>query len=208
MRDTADPRQSPGGSEDRHGDTERPELHAEVTTLIEELSDLEELEAITDSPEAQKQVQEAMDAAHDVRERTRLQRFVSGFDRSDAAESLLGSLLLGIPMAVEGGTAEVAEFLSARPPLLLATLLGTLVIVSGVLFVADIRDVRIRNPLVGVVPRRLLGVVSVSFLTALFLLTGWGRVSWADPLLALSNVAVAFVPMSIGAALGDLLPEE
>ncbi|MFB6177264.1 MAG: DUF2391 family protein, partial [Halobaculum sp.] len=168
----------------------------------------EELDAIAESPEAREQVREALDAARDVRERSRLRRVVSGFDRSDVAESLLGSLLLGIPMAVEGGTAEVAQFLSARPPLLLGTLLATLVIVAGILFVADIRNVQIRNPIAGIVPRRFLGVVSVSFLTGLILFTGWGRVSWADPVLALANVAVAFVPMSIGAALGDLLPEE
>jgi len=50
------------------------------------------------------------------------------------------------------------------------------------------------------------GVIGVSFLMATLLLTGWGRIDWAAPSLALANVMVAFVPMSIGAALGDLLP--
>lgn len=155
MSDTADSRRSPDSGEKARGEPEDPKLHAEVTTLMEELSDLEELDVVAESPEARNQVREALDAARDVRERSRLGQ-----------------------------------------------------IVSGVLFVADIRDVRIKNPIAGIVPRRFLGVVSVSFLTAVILLTGWGRVSWADPQLALANVVVAFVPMSIGAALGDLLPEE
>jgi uncharacterized membrane protein len=189
-------------------DTNDPAVPEEVETLLEELAELEELDAVAESPEARKQVRETIAVAREVREQSRLRRVVTGFDRSDAAESLLGSVLLGIPMAVEGGTSEVATFLSVHPFLLAGTLLATLVVVAGVLFVADIRDVRIEDPLAGFIPRRFLGVVSVSFLTAVLLLTAWGRVSWAEPGLALASVAVAFVPMSLGAALGDLLPEE
>ncbi|MEF8784101.1 MAG: hypothetical protein V5A54_13570 [Haloarculaceae archaeon] len=58
----------------------------------------------------------------------------------------------------------------------------------------------------GLVPRRLVGVMSVPLLTALFMMTVWGRVDWADPWLSLCTVSVAFVPMAIGAALGDILP--
>jgi len=37
-------------------------------------------------------------------------RTVIGFDRTDLSEALLGSVLFGIPMMVEGGTQEVGEF--------------------------------------------------------------------------------------------------
>jgi hypothetical protein len=42
--------------------------------------------------------------------------------------------------------------------------------------------------------------------TALFMMTAWGRVDWARPWLAICQISVAWVPMSIGAALGGLLP--
>jgi hypothetical protein len=38
------------------------------------------------------------------------------------------------------------------------------------------------------------------------MLTAWGRIDWSRPVVALANVVVAFVPMSIGAALGDIIP--
>ncbi len=38
------------------------------------------------------------------------------------------------------------------------------------------------------------------------MMTGWGWVSWTDPWLAVSTITVAYFPMSIGAALGDILP--
>jgi hypothetical protein len=37
-------------------------------------------------------------------------------------------------------------------------------------------------------------------------MTAWGRVEWAQPWLAVCQISVAWVPMAIGAALGDLLP--
>ncbi|MFC7172528.1 DUF2391 family protein [Haloplanus litoreus] len=115
-------------------------------------------------------------------------------------------LLFGIPMAVEGGTQEVGTFLAPRPLYLLGTAVFAVSLVIGILYVADIQDVRIHRPIFGLIPRRLVGVLGVSFLTAVLLLTLWGRVDWEAPRLALANAVVAFVPMSIGAALGDLLP--
>jgi hypothetical protein len=41
---------------------------------------------------------------------------------------------------------------------------------------------------------------------SLLLLTAWGRINWGEPGIALSTCLVALLPMSIGAALGDILP--
>jgi uncharacterized membrane protein len=79
-------------------------------------------------------------------------------------------------------------------------------IVVGLLYVAEIQQVEIHRPLLGVVPRRLAGVVGVSYVMAIFLMTVWGRVDWVDPWLALCRTSVAFSAMAIGAALGDILP--
>jgi uncharacterized membrane protein len=131
---------------------------------------------------------------------------IRGYDRADLAESLLGALLFGIPMFVEGGTNEVGAFVATHPLYLLGTHVLALAIVISIIYVADFQDVRVHRPFLGVVPRRLVGVMSVSFLTAVVMMTMWGRVSWTDPWLAISTISVAFVPMAIGAALGDILP--
>lgn len=181
-------------------DTDRPD--------IDDVFDrLEELAETVDSEEEREQVEQAMELASDVsRSDAAFGHIIWGFDRADATEALLGALLFGIPMAVEGGTQEIGEFLATQPLLLTGTGLFAMTITTGVLYVAEFQDVRVKNRLFGLIPYRLAGVLTIAFLLALVLLTGWGRVDWNQPVVALANVVVAFVPMSIGAALGDILP--
>jgi len=168
---------------------------------------LEELAETVDSEEEREQVEEAMRIATEAQgSDTGFGRVIWGFDRADAAEALLGALLFGIPMAVEGGTQEIGVFLVDHPHYLLGTGLFAVLLTSGVLYVAEFQDVRVKQRLFGVIPYRLAGVLTVSFVMATVMLTVWGRVDWNEPLLALANIVVAFVPMSIGAALGDILP--
>ncbi|MCU4719029.1 DUF2391 family protein [Halapricum hydrolyticum] len=168
---------------------------------------LEELAETVDSEEERNRVEEAMELASEAsRSEAVFGRIIWGFDRADATEALLGALLFGIPMAVEGGTQEIGSFLATRPLLLAGTVLFTLSITTGVLYVAEIQDVRVRYRLLGIVPFRLAGVLTISFLLAVVMLTAWGRVDWTRPAVALANVVVAFLPMSIGGALGDILP--
>lgn len=54
----------------------------------------------------------------------------------------------GVPTFVEGETAEVAAHLVAAP----LSLLGTVALVVGILYVADLQDVRVHDPILGVVP--------------------------------------------------------
>lgn len=181
---------------------EEPPEELDIEDLLEEL---EELEETVDSRAERRQVREAMQVARRVRGGV-FGRVIRGYDAADAAESMLGALLFGIPMAVEGGTNEAGVFLAGNPPLLAGTAVFAVLTVVGILYVTDIQDVRIYKPLLGVIPRRLAAVTLIAFASALVLLTAWGRVDWADPLVALGTVVVAFVPMSIGAALGDILP--
>lgn len=175
--------------------------------LADLFDELEELEGLVQSEAAREQIQETMRVASEASQSGgTFGRIIWGYDRADLAEGLLGSLLFGIPMAVEGGTGEVGEFLAARPPLFAGTVVFIFGLLVGLLYVADFQDIRIHRPFLGFIPRRLLGVAAVSLLTAVVLLTGWGRIDWAEPTLALANVVVAWLPMSIGAALGDILP--
>jgi uncharacterized membrane protein len=183
--------------------SEDPESEPSMGDLV---SELHELANLVDDPEEREQVREAIEMARDVDQPGVFGRVIRGYDRADAAEAFLGSLLLGIPMFVEGGTAEVGETLVATPPLLGATFLGTLATVYGIVFVADIQDVQVTDPLLGFIPRRLVGVIGISHLTAAAVMTAWGRIAWSEPVLALAQVVVAAVPMAIGAALSDLLP--
>jgi len=171
---------------------------------------IDELEAIEDhaeDPEVDERIRDAIGMAIDVQTETGpFGRVIHGYDRADVTEAFLGALLFGIPMFVEGGTQEVGAFFVAYPVSLVGSLVGSVVLTIGILYVADIQDVRVSKPILGIVPRRLAGVVSVAFLTSLAVMTTWGRVDWATPSLAFAQVCVAFVPMVIGAALGDILP--
>lgn len=179
---------------------------AESEAAIEELVDeLEGIEAEVADPETRARLEEAMEDLAALQP-PGFGNVIVGFDHRDAAEALLGALLLGIPMFVEGGTLEIGAFVARHPVLLVGTVVATVAMVVSILYVAEFQDVRIHEPLLGFVPRRLVGVVGISLATALVMMTAWGRVDWADPMLAAATVAVAWLPMSIGAALGDIVP--
>jgi uncharacterized membrane protein len=181
--------------------------HGGDTAMSDMLAEFEELAELVDRPEEAEQVREARAEALAALESERVfGRVIRGFDRSDAAEALLGSVLLGIPMLVEGGTYEVGAYIATRPVFLVGTAVFATGLVAGILYVADIQDVRIYEPYLGVIPRRLAGVLTIASVTALVLATAWGRVDWAEPSVALAQVLVAAVPMAIGGALGDILP--
>ncbi|MEF8784557.1 MAG: DUF2391 family protein [Haloarculaceae archaeon] len=175
----------------------------EMADLYAQLEDLEEM---VDSQAAREHVRETMRMAVGVGTTGVFGQIIRGYDRADIAESVLGALLFGIPMFVEGGTNEVGAFVATHPIYFVGTHVLALGVVVSIIYVADIQDVRIHRPIFGLVPRRLVGVMSISFLIAVVMMTGWGRVTWTDPWLAVCTVSVAFVPMAIGAALGDILP--
>lgn len=166
---------------------------------------LAELESQVDDPVAREQVKELMVQVADLQPRG-FGNVIVGFDRTDLAEATVGALLFGLPMFVESGTGEVGSVLAANPLVLVGTLLAAVALVHGIIYVADFQDVRVHDPFFGVVPRRIVGVLGASLLTALVAMTAWGRVDWSDPTLAFATVTVAFVPMAVGAALGDILP--
>lgn len=183
--------------------TTDPPSDPELDDLLDELETLEET---VDDPDEVAQVRETMRVARRVSTPSAFGQVIRGFDRHDAAEALVGSVIVGIPMLAEEGTLEIGAFLADHPVLLVATLAATVGLVVGVLYVAEIQQVEVYRPLFGVVPRRLVGVLAISFLSATLLMTGWGRIDWATPWLAVCQTTIAFVPMAIGAALGDILP--
>ena len=182
------------------GESEDP---AEVVDLINELEDLADA---VDTAAEREQVEETIALARRLRTGAVFGRVIRGFGRGDAAEAFLGSLIFGIPMIIESGTLEIGEHIATRPVYLVGTLVLGVAVVYGVLYVAEIQHVEVVHRILGVIPRRFAGVVSIAFATSLVLMTIWGRVDWAEPIVAFSQVAVVFVGMGIGAALGDILP--
>lgn len=183
----------------RDGD-ERPDLD----TLIDRLR---ELETAVDAPEERRQVRETIRLAHDVPEPSGVfGQVIRGFTRRDKGEALVGSVVFGLPMLVEDGVLAVGAFLAGHPLLLLGQVAFTLALVYSLVYVADFQRVEITNPYFGIVPRRLAWVLAIAYATAFVLMTAWGRVTWADPWVDLCRVTVTFTAMSVGAALGDILP--
>lgn len=133
-------------------------------------------------------------------------KVISGFDLRDVGESFLGSLLFGFPMVVEGGTVEVGTYTSQNPFYFLITIFLTILVVLNVLYFIDLHNVKITNPILGFIPRRVVGVLLISFTTSLMLMTIWGRLDWNEPWLALNQATIAWSVMAIGASLGDILP--
>lgn len=178
-------------------------LPPDIEDLIDEL---ELIARSAESPTQRERIEEAIELARQVTYPSVFGRVIRGFDRADAAEAFVGSLVFGIPMVIEGGTLEAGTYIARHPGFLFLTLVGAVAVVIGLLYVADIQRVEIYKPLFGFLPRRLVGVMTISFLSAFVLMTAWGRVQWGSPWLALSQVTVAFAGMSLGAALGDILP--
>lgn len=183
------------------GESEEP-----PTSIGDLIDDLEDLESMVEDPEAQHRIEEAIATAESMRIPGTFGQVIRGYDLGDLSEAFLGALLLGIPMFVEGGTYDIGAFLSTRPILLVGSHVVTVILVIGILYVADFQEVRIHRPIFGIVPRRLVGVLGASLLTATVMMTLWGTVDWATPISAFAAITVAHLPMSIGAALGDILP--
>jgi uncharacterized membrane protein len=139
---------------------------------------------------------------------------IEKYTSRDVAEAFVGSIVFAIPFLVEDGVFDVAAyFLSFRvgpvPVFFLANTAFVLVVISGLVYWAGPQDVPVTRPLLGFIPRRLLGTAVVAFLTAGALMTLWGRVDhWQDPVVAVARISVVWTVAAFGAALGDILPGE
>jgi len=139
---------------------------------------------------------------------------IQKYTTRDVAEAFVGSIFFSIPFLVEDGVFDIADFfLSFRiglfPVYFLANAVFVFVMILALVYWAGPQDVQVNRPILGFIPRRLIGIAVVSFLTAAALMTMWGRVgNWQDPVVALARISVVWTVASFGAALGDILPGE
>jgi uncharacterized membrane protein len=122
-------------------------------------------------------------------------------------------VLISLPMLVEDGVFTIADhFLSVQvvgvPVWLVVNLAFTAVMTWGLLYWTEFREVQRPRPLFGLVPRRLVGVLVISLLTAVLTMSMWGRVEWSEPGVAFARISVIWTAAAFGAALGDILPGE
>ena len=188
--------------------TERP-----GTDVEDVLSQLETLEQTVDSAEERREVHRAIQLVDRLPNAGVTDR-IRKFTRRDIAEVFVGSILISLPLLVEDGVYDIAdhfvEFLVAGVPVFfLANALFVVVLTAGLLYYAEFRDVAVHRPIFGIIPRRLLAVLVVSFFTASLTMTLWGRVdNWEDPMVALARISVIWAAGAFGGALGDILPGE
>lgn len=176
---------------------------------VEELRyHLAELEETVDDPAERREVRDALDLV-DALPSLGVREQIRKFTRRDVAESFVGSTLVSLPLLVEDGVFDIAAFFLERPTLFLVDAVSIVLLVVVLLYVADFREVHVNRPILGVVPRRLVSVLLVAFVSAAFTMTLWGRVGgWTDPLVALSRIFVVWNVAAFGAGLSDILPGE
>lgn len=178
------------------------------------LTHLEKLEATVDEPEELEQVRRTVKVARRIPDSRALEQRIQKYTTRDMAEAFVGGILLSLPLLVEDGVYEIAEWfletvVAGVPVFLVANVTFVVMLTVGLLYWSDICDVRITSPIFGVVPRRLLGVLAISFLTAVFLVILWGRHADAGSTLeVVARMTVIWAAAAFGAALGDILPGE
>lgn len=142
------------------------------------------------------------------------ERIIRKFTGRDVAEAFIGGVLFSLPLLVEDGVFEIAEWFAAYtvgpvPVFLTLNILLIVGLVTGLLYYTDIRDIQVRL-LFGFVPKRLVGILTISFIVAAGSMFLWGRLHEEDPttLERMGRIAVIWAPAALGATLADILPGE
>lgn len=184
------------------------------STVSDLIRQLDELEDAVDSPEERHEVRRVKHLASDLTDDELFGDYIGKYTTRDLAEAFVGAVLFSIPLLVEDGVFDIAEHLvrvrvSGVPIFFAGNIAFIVVLTYGLIYWADIQRVDISRPILGIIPRRLLGVLSISFLTVLVMMTLWGRLeNWADPVTALARVSVVWTIAAFGAGLGDIIPGE
>jgi uncharacterized membrane protein len=179
------------------------------------LSQLNELEQTIDTDEQHQELRETKHLIERLPGGDFLDDQIDKYTTRDLGEAFVGSIIFGLPLLVEGGVFEIADHLltvwiAGIPIYLVAHIAFVITLTTGLIYAVDFREVKIVNPIFGLVPRRLVGVLLISLLTVVGLMALWGRMSIDDPttMAIFARVTVIWAAASLGASLGDILPGE
>ena len=179
------------------------------------LQKLDRLKDTVDDPHEREKVRQTISLVNRMPGSQAFTKRITKYTTRDIAESFVGGILLSLPLLVEDGVFDIAEWLVATsvggiPVFLVANVLFVLVMTWGLLYFADFRDLQDPNPIFGFLPRRLVAVLAISLLVSLGTMALWGRLFEGGPtrLEAFARVTVIWAAAAFGAALGDILPGE
>lgn len=187
------------------GDLDVHDVMEAITSLEAEMADTRE----------KKEVQRVRRMLEHVPGTNRIEKYTG----RDMGEAFIGGLVFSLPLLVEDGVFDIAQWfvefrIGSIPIFLTVNVLFILVVTAGLLYVVDIREVEITRPLFGVIPRRWVGILVISFLCAFGMMYLWGRLheptAMGDPtaLESLGRVTVVWSAAALGAVLADVLPGE
>ena len=174
------------------------------------LRQLDELEETVSSAEERQGVQQTRRMLERVPGSKRIKKYTT----RDVAEGAVGAIVFSLPLLVEDGVFEIAEWFTATtlgpvPVFLTVNVAFVVVLTAGLLYATDFRDV-VNHRMFGLVPRRLVAVLTISFLVAAMMMFMWGRLHEEDPtrLEMLGRITVIWAAAALGATIADILPGE
>lgn len=183
-------------------------VDVDVSDILRQLRILEES---VSSPDERREVERIKRLTERIPGSARIRKYT----KRDIMESVVGGIVFCLPLLVEDGVFEIAEWFATvtvgpLPLFLTLNLLFILGLTGGVLYGTDFREVQITQPFFGIVPRRLVAVLLISFVVAAGMMLMWGRLHEADPnaIERLGRITVLWAAAALGASLGDILPGE
>ncbi len=178
--------------------------------LADVFSQLDDLEQTVDTSEERREVRRTRRMLERIPGRDRIKKYTS----RDIAEGFIGGIIFALPLLVEDGVFEIAEWfidfsIGPLPLFLLMNIIFIISIVGGVLYFTDFRDIQVRL-IFGFIPKRLTATLLISFVVAFTMMLMWGRLHEEDPTTVeqFSRVTVIWAAAALGATLGDILPGE
>ncbi|QSG03310.1 DUF2391 domain-containing protein [Natranaeroarchaeum sulfidigenes] len=174
------------------------------------LRQLDELEGTVDSSKERQEVRRTRRMLESVPGSDRIRKYTS----RDIAEGFVGGIIFSLPLLVEDGVFEIAEWfveftVASIPVFFVINVLFIVGLVSGLLYFTDIRNVQVRL-LFGFLPKRLAAVLLISLFVAAGTMLMWGRLTAEGPsnFEMLARITVIWAAAALGASLGDILPGE
>ena len=178
--------------------------------LRDVFAQLDELEETVSSHEERREVRRTRRMLERVPGNKHIRKYTS----RDVAEGFVAGIIFSLPLLVEDGVFEIAEwFVDVRvaqiPIFLVLNVLFIFALTTGLLYFTDIRSVKVR-PIFGVIPKRLTAVLVISLLVAAGTMFMWGRLHEEGPTTyeQFGRVTVIWAAAALGATLGDILPGE
>ncbi|CDK40831.1 unknown [Halorubrum sp. DM2] len=211
----SDERDADTGRADGSGERVDPARGPDEPDIDDLLAKLDALSDTVDEGHEREKVRQTISLVERMPGRAAFAERITKYTSRDLAESFVGAVLFALPLLVEGGVFEIAAWFAAItvagvPVLLFAHVGFVFAAVAGLLYFADFRQIVIRHPILGIIPRRYAGVLLVSLTTSTVMLLFWGRLHEGDPTAVerLGRIAVVWAAAAFGAGLGDILPGE